>query len=283
MTLRIVPRRFRALAQRLLNPWARCTVAVRELLCNRRGLEVGGPSSVFRWTGILPIYPVVGALDNCLFSGETFWATGVREGRTFRYHPRRHPGQQYIAEASALDPIPDATYEFVLSSHTLEHVANPLKALREWMRVLKPGGTLVLMLPHRDATFDRRRPVTTIAHLRDDERQRVGEDDPTHVREILELHDLTWDTEPGGLAAFQARAMSNPTHRSLHHHVFDTRLAVEAIDAVGMQLLFVEALRPLHILLVATKPNLDGRVSNAAWLDSRARYRRRSPFPSDRS
>jgi hypothetical protein len=38
----------------------------------------------------------------------------------------------------------------VFSSHTLEHMVDPLKTLREWWRVIKTGGHLVLYLPHRD-------------------------------------------------------------------------------------------------------------------------------------
>jgi ADP-heptose:LPS heptosyltransferase/SAM-dependent methyltransferase len=42
------------------------------------------------------------------------------------------------------------TFDFVFSSHYLEHVKNPVGILREWFRVIRPGGNLVLYLPHRD-------------------------------------------------------------------------------------------------------------------------------------
>jgi len=38
--------------------------------------------------------------------------------------------------------------DFVFSSHTLEHLEHPRKALTEWARVIKKGGTLFLYLPH---------------------------------------------------------------------------------------------------------------------------------------
>jgi ubiquinone/menaquinone biosynthesis C-methylase UbiE len=37
----------------------------------------------------------------------------------------------------------------------LEHLPNPLQAVFEIRRVLKPGGQLLLVLPWKDATFDR--------------------------------------------------------------------------------------------------------------------------------
>lgn len=40
--------------------------------------------------------------------------------------------------------------DFVFSSHCLEHLESPGKALAEWIRVLKPGGILYLYLPHPD-------------------------------------------------------------------------------------------------------------------------------------
>lgn len=42
----------------------------------------------------------------------------------------------------------DDSLDYVFSSHTLEHLDRPWEALTEWTRVLKPGGTLFLYLPH---------------------------------------------------------------------------------------------------------------------------------------
>ena len=53
------------------------------------------------------------------------------------------------AEENAYDiKEEENTLDFVFSSHTLEHLERWKDALREWHRVLKPGGTLFLYLPH---------------------------------------------------------------------------------------------------------------------------------------
>jgi SAM-dependent methyltransferase len=52
--------------------------------------------------------------------------------------------------AQLLDGIGTETYDFVYSSHTLEHMYNPMEALQNWWRVVKPGGYLILYIPHRD-------------------------------------------------------------------------------------------------------------------------------------
>lgn len=55
--------------------------------------------------------------------------------------------------------VPDGTelpifasefFDFVYSSHTLEHIKDYKKALKEWWRLIKPGGHLCLYLPHKD-------------------------------------------------------------------------------------------------------------------------------------
>ena len=53
-------------------------------------------------------------------------------------------------DAQFLEGIEDASFDFVYSSHTLEHVAEAPAALRNWYRALKPGGHLILFVPDRD-------------------------------------------------------------------------------------------------------------------------------------
>lgn len=54
-------------------------------------------------------------------------------------------------------PFPDAAFDFVMSSECIEHTHDPLQAVREMCRVVKPGGTVVLTVPNRiwrwSATF----------------------------------------------------------------------------------------------------------------------------------
>ncbi|MFZ1655162.1 MAG: class I SAM-dependent methyltransferase [Candidatus Moraniibacteriota bacterium] len=63
-------------------------------------------------------------------------------------------------------PVPDASVDFVISSHVLEHFADPIAALLEWYRVVRSGGYVYLIVPHRERTFDRVKPATTFTNLR---------------------------------------------------------------------------------------------------------------------
>ncbi|HVI49708.1 MAG TPA: class I SAM-dependent methyltransferase [Candidatus Sulfotelmatobacter sp.] len=46
-------------------------------------------------------------------------------------------------------PFADASQDGVFSCHCLEHIPDPKAAVREWMRVLKTGGYLVVIVPHQ--------------------------------------------------------------------------------------------------------------------------------------
>lgn len=54
-----------------------------------------------------------------------------------------------VPDASQLPMLASAHADFVYSSHTLEHIKDHEKALKEWWRVIKPGGHLCLYLPHK--------------------------------------------------------------------------------------------------------------------------------------
>lgn len=46
-------------------------------------------------------------------------------------------------------PIKDKSLNYVFSCHSLEHIPDTDNTLKEWMRVLKPGGVLVIVMPDR--------------------------------------------------------------------------------------------------------------------------------------
>lgn len=219
-------RAYRFRQQRLKN-----SRAYQSLFRGKSGIEIGGPSLFFRH--MLPIYPVLAGLDGVNFSRETMWEGQIRAGENFKY-TRGRVGRQYVAEATDLGEIKDGRYQFLISSNCLEHVANPMKAVAEWIRVIEPGGYLLLVLPNQAANFDHRRPVTTFEHLLDDYEQNISEEDMTHFDEILALHDLSRDPAAGGRENFVRRSMENHRYRGMHHHVFDLPLIERMLSHFGV-------------------------------------------------
>ncbi|MBM2840589.1 MAG: Methylase involved in ubiquinone/menaquinone biosynthesis [Bacteroidetes bacterium] len=53
-------------------------------------------------------------------------------------------------DAQFLPGVEDNSYDFVYSSHTLEHMRDAAVALQNWWRVVRPGGFLILYVPDRD-------------------------------------------------------------------------------------------------------------------------------------
>lgn len=274
---------FRAMHRRLSIRTAECWPACRERVAGQSGLEIGGPSSHFAPGGLLPLYPYVASVDNCDFSGLTTVGQIV-EGQHFVFDATRPPGQQFVRDAVDLHGIPDGRYGFLLASHVIEHLANPLRALAEWSRVLTDGGTMVLVVPHRDGTFDHRRPVTRIEHVVQDFVDGTQEDDLTHLAEVLALHDFRRDPKLRGREIeFARRCRENLRHRWLHHHVFDTPLVAALLERARLQILALEPLLPHHILAVVEKPRPGAVVDNERFVSQGSSVRTRSPFPTDRA
>lgn len=66
-------------------------------------------------------------------------------------------------------PFENESQQFVLSSHVLEHCFDVIGTMKEWFRVLEPGGLVFMIIPHMDRTFDK-------------------DEDPTPVEELVERH-----------------------------------------------------------------------------------------------
>jgi SAM-dependent methyltransferase len=220
-----------------------------ELLRGKAGIEIGGPSECFRRDGVLPIYPVIASLDGVNFSTSTIWEGRLSEGANFLYDPAKPPGHQHIRDAVALENIGSEQYDFLVACNALEHVANPLRALTEWLRVVKPGGLLFLVLPNKKLNFDHKREVTNFTHLIEDFDRLTGEDDLTHLEEVLASHDLTLDPEAGTLREFGERSRRNRENRALHHHVFDLPLLTRIFEYFSLDVLLASTTLTDHYIL----------------------------------
>lgn len=78
--------------------------------------------------------------------------------------------------------------DFVVLMHVIEHLANPIKALSEIFRVLKPGGNLAIGVPDKRYTFDRDRPLTQWSTLWDKYLRNVTEPEPMDYLDVAKFN-----------------------------------------------------------------------------------------------
>jgi hypothetical protein len=122
-----------------------------------------------------------------------------------------------VCDGATLAPFLPSSLDFIVARHLLEHLPDPLAALIRWHEVLRPGGLLFLSLPHREHTFDKERPRTTLEHLLADYRE------PSAVRDFE--HYLEWaekvnNRAPGG-PAFQRATELALMGYAIHYHVWE--------------------------------------------------------------
>jgi glycosyltransferase involved in cell wall biosynthesis/SAM-dependent methyltransferase len=98
-------------------------------------------------------------------------------------------GVDIVAPGDAL-PVADGSQDFVISSHVIEHFFDPIKAIKEWLRVVRPGGYIFIIAPHKERTFDKERARTPLAELLD---RHSGKISPPAVD--THHHYTIWTTE----------------------------------------------------------------------------------------
>lgn len=76
-----------------------------------------------------------------------------------------------VDNGEQLFTLPAQSQDFVIANHFLEHTQDPIATLKNFCRVVKPGGYLYLAVPDQTSTFDQDRTPTTLQHLIDDHRK----------------------------------------------------------------------------------------------------------------
>jgi SAM-dependent methyltransferase len=207
-------------------------------------LEVGGPSKPF--LTMIPVYGRSTRVDN------VEWRAWSDHRVTDSATADPTPARSFVGEATDLSMLPSGSYDTMVSSHVLEHVANPIKALHEWRRVLRKGGTLLAIVPRRELGFDHLRPPTTFDHIEADFRNQTTEDDRTHLEEVLQLHDVSLDAGAWPLDQYRYRVNHNLYYRVIHHHIFETATLKQTVEAGGFDVDLFAVSAVLGSIVIAT-------------------------------
>lgn len=137
-----------------------------------------------------------------------------------------------VANGELLESIADASQDFVIANHFLEHCQNPLLALENMFRVLREDGVLYLALPDKRYTFDRARPVTTLEHLRRDYSETPECSRREHFQEWVRLVNGITDSEMMDRQVEQLLEMEY----SIHYHVWTQQEMLELLQYLAKQI-----------------------------------------------
>lgn len=134
-------------------------------------------------------------------------------------------------DVDRLKLLDDESQDFVIASHILEHVADPIGLLDEIHRVVRPGGTALILLPDRCRTFDERRDPTTLEHLVREFEAQVTEVDDDHIVEFLRNTESEESFARFEAASVGDRQATIALHRerSIHAHCWQAHEFVEVL------------------------------------------------------
>ena len=130
-----------------------------------------------------------------------------------------------IDDGERLERIGDATQNFVIANHFIEHCQDPIRATATIFRVLKPGGIALLAIPDKRFTFDHKRPITPLDHLIRDHESGPEWSRREHYEEWLALVE---DEVTRGKSARELME----TDYSIHFHVWTQAELLEFFGAL---------------------------------------------------
>jgi len=140
-----------------------------------------GSKFVDGYLGDLRGVEIGGAIHNSFFLDAINVDRYSSEETVYKQEERRLAGASarvdVVAHGDDL-PFAENSYDFVFSSHVIEHFPDPIKALYEWVRVARRY--VVAVVPHRDRTFDADRPLTSIDEFAERHREGFASEEDRH-------------------------------------------------------------------------------------------------------
>jgi SAM-dependent methyltransferase len=201
------------------------------IVLNKNGVEIGGPSL----TGNI-LYKNAENIDNIIFSKDTICSSSTDE---YNYYENKK-GKVIINDAVDISLVQNEHYDFIFSSHLLEHIANPLKAINEWLRIIKNDGYIIIIVSEKSHCFNHKREYSQFSTLLLQYEKNIDEDDLSTLPEILFYHDLSMDLSVGDFEEFTKRSLDNFNNRCLHHYVYNDELLIDICKFFNCECVYKE-------------------------------------------
>jgi len=122
-------------------------------------------------------------------------------------------------DSTGLSGFATGSFDFVVLSHVLEHLSNPIKAIEEAFRIIRAGGLALVAIPDMRFTFDKHRELTPFEHLEEDYRTGCTQSSDDHYVSFLKsAHPWVVSEDWKNIGEHVARARA----RREHTHVWDS-------------------------------------------------------------
>lgn len=208
------------------------------MLAQKHVLEIGGPSSLLStW------YP--------LFKDITF----LNLSDSMSVHHQSAAPRNTLAllngDASKEETFRNnnisENFDLVISSHTLEHFANPIKALSNWKTSIKKDGMIITIVPNKEMCWDHVRPHTTFDHIFEDFINNTEESDMTHLHES----SCMIQSRP----SYYSDVGEHNSTRVIHHHVFSVEVLTKCHEYCGFttKSCFIDSVDRLQMVYIGIK------------------------------
>jgi len=129
-----------------------------------------------------------------------------------------------VDNGETLSSIADNSWDFAIANHMIEHCQNPIGALENFLRVIKPGGLVYMGVPDKRYTFDIDRPLTSLDHLIRDYKEGPEWSKLGHYDEYVRLVDKT----PEEQVAARMKLLLDIDY-SIHFHVWTSETFPEML------------------------------------------------------
>lgn len=158
-----------------------------------------------------------------LFTHDQLVSELYEEGKDYEFVPT-----DILCSFDDMIGLEDNSVDFIIASHVIEHVRNPIKSIENAWNKLRSKGTLILIIPKKERTFDRGRELTTLSHLVEDYKN------PSKYRDLLHIADYYANAKPIDIKELYVKLNESlvKDHHSVHYHVWNENSFSDFIEFV---------------------------------------------------
>lgn len=196
----------------------------QNLYCRGNGLEVGALDKPFMFKFSKMKYADVSNVEQL--------KQGIKDLNISGLYKKSYIKSDFLMQFPKFDlpQISSESFDFVYSSHSLEHSKNPIFAIAEYLRIVKKNGIIYTIIPNRKFTWEFNRPTTNAHSIIRKFEENIFHYTKQEAEEIIKFH--------GGHSLYktmQKKDIDFITKDNLgrhHYHTFDDSNILKIIDYI---------------------------------------------------